>query len=1178
MTPTDAESDTPADTADSDPTGTPHPITPPALSAPAGITFRFDVDGAPCADECTERISGCPAVTFGDNKSVESSVERLTLLTETENDKLGEKELHDAEKGATTTITSSFPKAKRKEIHITEHLLTLEQLCDRLGTLANPQQPGQSHGLKSDFASIRLREHGPNMLTPPKRRHPFFHYLDHLRSMFNLLLIIAGILDFILLSIDPQGNRSNIYLGIILIVVAFLNAFIEFYQMHKSKKILESFLKMVPQQCHAIRDHSLAQLPAVDLVVGDVVYVNQGDKVPADIYVFASTELKVDNSSLTGESEPQPRGPYNSHSNPLEATNILFNGTLVVAGEGYGIVIKTGDSTVLGQIAGLTAGEEKNPSPLSQEIDIFVKIIATIAIITAIVFFVVSVLMYHNAPFAINFAIGVFVAWVPQGLMATVTLLLTIAAKRLTKHNVLVKDLQGVETLGAITLLATDKTGTLTRNQMTVTNLWTGLQLYTTARNSQNQGLPFTVEALGISEILTISSLCSRVKFDRTDVPLEERQILGDATETGLIRFAARHLDDFDQLPTVYPKVFEIPFNSEHKWHMTIHRRAHRDGPLTLYLKGAPERVLRLCSTVLTAENPVPLTDQHCKEFQSTYECMAGLGHRVLAFAQLLLPGDSYPEDYNFDRETGNYPSGDLCFVGLASLEDPPKHGVREAIGRCREAGIQVVMVTGDHPLTAEAIGRKINLVVSETRDQVAKRTRRPVEEVADHEYSAVVIHGESIDELTDRDWDYIFSKSEIIFARTSPKHKLQIVKHAQSMGHIVGVTGDGVNDSPALKKADLGIAMHHTGSDVSKEAAAMILLDDNFASIVHGIEQGRLIFTNLKKSIQYTVTHITPEVIPNLLYIVVPLPLPLSAILILAIDLGFELLISLTYAWEPPETKTGLMKLPPRRPITEESVRRYREQMARRPAPMIDPETGEEIKPSRLYRVLRVLGTPLTRRFWLDLLEKKDGEVLVDGELLSWAYLEFGTLEALSCLTTYFLVLYKWGITPIIAREMAKTGSYFKETSPLYENHTAGLRLTGEQQYQALSEAQSAFYLAIMISQIFNAFACKTKLRLPLGKHMFRNRTTFYGIMGGAALAMLVVYVPPLNYVFLSDYRLPPLYWLVPMAFGVVIIAYACLRIVALRFLRPVQWSPEISGLQMYPTVWSQQSAGKVV
>ncbi|RKP34367.1 hypothetical protein BJ085DRAFT_21450 [Dimargaris cristalligena] len=1076
-----------------------------------------------------------------------------------------------------TETTKSKAKGS-KEITITEHLLTLDQVCSRHSTSANSHQPGQSRGLDTESAAQRLKENGPNILTPPKKKHWIFSYLEHLGSLFNLLLILAGVLDFILLGIDPEGNHANIYLGAILIAVAFLNAFIEFYQLQKSQKILESFLNMIPQKCHVIREGRLAQISAADLVLGDVVYVNQGDKVPADLYIFASNELKVDNSSLTGESEPQSRFPGNEASNCLEATNLVFNGTLAVGGEGYGIVICTGDNTVLGQIAGLTAGEEKNPSPLSVEIDHFVKIIAAIAILTAIIFFVLCIAMYGKASFAINFAIGIFVAWVPQGLMATVTMLLTIAAKRLTKHNVLVKDLQGVETLGAITLLATDKTGTLTRNQMTVTNIWTGLRLYTTTRNNLDRGESISLDGPGILEILHISSLCAKAKFDRTDIPIEKRQILGDATESGLVRFVAQTLPDFDELADHYPKAFEIPFNSENKWHMTIHQKAHPTGKLTLYIKGAPERVLRLCSTILVDGHAIPMTDHHRDQFQLTYEYMAGLGHRVLAFAQLLLPGDQYPANFPFRREGKQYPTENFCFVGLASLEDPPKHGVREAIGRCRVAGIQVMMVTGDHPLTAEAIGRKINLMISETKAQVAQRTGVLIDSVQEHEYSAIVIHGESIDSLTDRDWDLIFSKSEIIFARTSPKHKLEIVKRAQAMGHIVGVTGDGVNDSPALKKADLGIAMNQSGSDVSKEAAAMILLDDNFASIVKGIEEGRLIFTNLKKSIQYTVTHSTPEVIPNLLYIIVPLPLPISAILVLAIDLGFELFIALTFAWEPPESESSLMKLPPRRPVTFESLTRFRARMARRPQPAVDPETGEPIEPTLVRRVLTTLGRPFTRNFWLDFFEKQDGEVLVDGNLLSWAYLEVGTIEAVACTTTYLLVLYKFGITPAIARLMAKDGIYFTETSPVYENAEANLHLTGAEQYRALGEAQSAFYLSVMITQIFNLFACKTRLRLPLGRIVLRNRATFIGIFGGVALAMLVVYVPPFNYVFLSNYHLSPIYWLVPMAFGFVIIIYACLRMLVLRYIRPIKWSPEISGLQMYPTVWSQRSANRAI
>lgn len=315
--------------------------------------------------------------------------------------------------------------------------------------------------------------------------------------------------------------------------------------------------------------------------------------------------------------------------------------------------------------------------------------------------------------------------------------------------------------------------------------------------------------------------------------------------------------------------MYEVPFNSENKYALSVHRKPHENGEWTLYVKGAPERVLKLCTTILTEENPtLPLTKEHQDTFSEVYQHMAGQGNRVLAFAQCLLPGDLYPSDFVFDKN--NCPFSELCFVGLAGLEDPPKHGVREAIGKCRKAGIKVMMVTGDHPLTAEAIGRKINLMIGETRDMVAKRTGKDV--VHEHEYSAIVIHGDHIDSLTDAEWDAIFNKDEIIFARTSPKHKLEIVKRAQSIGHTVGVTGDGVNDAPALKKADLGIAMNISGSDVSKDAAAMVLLDDNFASVVNGIEEGRLIFSNLKKSIMYTITHTIPEVIPCLLYIIVPL------------------------------------------------------------------------------------------------------------------------------------------------------------------------------------------------------------------------------------------------------------------------------------------------------------------
>ncbi|KAF9105907.1 hypothetical protein BGX27_009400 [Mortierella sp. AM989] len=1050
---------------------------------------------------------------------------------------------------------------KDKALDITEHLFPIEEIAARHDVSIDAVKASNSKGLDSQVAAQRLTENGPNILSPPKQVSPFVKFLHCLSSLFNLLLILAGILTYILVAVDPEANRINIYLGAILIVVAFINAIIEFYQAQKSAAILQSFLNLMPQKCHVIRDQKVIQVMASELVLGDVIYARMGDKVPADIMIIGCTDMKIDNSSMTGESDPQELSPHNEHKNPLEASNLAFNGSLVVNGEGYGIVIRTGDNTVLGQIAGMTAGEDSGMSPLTREINNFVKLIATIAIITAIIFLLIGYFMvYRNQGSSavsntLNFAIGIFVAWVPQGLPATVTMLLTIAAKRMASQNVLVKDLTGVETLGAITLLATDKTGTLTRNQMTVTNIWSSINMYSAFRSAVSDGNFFQATSAGIPEVLSIASLCSRAKFDRTDVPISERQVLGDATESGLMRFAAANIANIDDVNDIYPKVFEVPFNSENKWAMTIHHKEHANGKFTLLMKGAPERILRLCSTILIDGQAVPLTEEHVKAYDEMYELMASKGHRVLAFAQMLLPRDKYPDDIVFNKEKKNYPTTNLCFVALVSLEDPPKHGVREAIGRCRSAGIKVMMVTGDHPLTALAIARKINLVLSDTKEMVAKQRGCSIDEVEDDEYNAIVIHGEQIDSLTEKDWDMILAKPEVIFARTSPKHKLQIVKQAQALGHIVGVTGDGVNDSPALKKADLGIAMNMSGSDVSKEAAAMILLDDNFASTVRGIEEGRLIFTNLKKSIQYTLTHLMPEVIPQLLYVVASIPLPITAIMILAVDLGFELFISLTFAWDMPESKNGLMRLPPRKPVTPASIERRRRLAARELSPVLDSESGEVFKPSFLARLGHDFKALFTSVYWHEKFEHTEEEVLVDARLMSWAYLEIGIIQAIGGLVTFFVVLYKeGGYTPAKVIEMQKNNE-FSSMSP-------------ERNLEVLSMAQSSLYLGIMIMQLFNLFACKVRYRLPFGAYMFSNIRTFIGIIFGCALGFFIVYTPGVHVVFGTSPKTPFLYLLIPIGFGVLIILYATLRQLILRKLRPTPWNEEVIGLNMAPTI----------
>ncbi|KAJ3345512.1 hypothetical protein HDU91_007326 [Kappamyces sp. JEL0680] len=521
-----------------------------------------------------------------------------------------------------------------------------------------------SAGLSSSESEARNLTYGLNQLSPPKKDHPIVQFLKFLAGIFNLLLLICGIVAYIVYAIDPVNNASNVYIGAILLIVAFLNAYIEFYQTQKSQAILESFMNLIPAQCYVIRDGATKQVATSKLTMGDVVYIRAGDKIPADLVLFACTDLKVDNSSLTGEAEPQVRTVHNALRNPLEASNLVFNGTLAVNGDGYGVVVRTGDRTVIGQIAYMTSTEERRFSPMSQEIDHFVLVVGIFAGIVTLVFFLVAKLSKGlDWATTINFAIGTFTGFVPQGLPATVTILLTLAAKRMSQRNVLVKDLQGVETLGAITLLATDKTGTLTRNQMTVAYIWSGAKLFLAQAPAGGPNAEMLDASLPApSELLHMSLLCSRARFESNVGPVGTRVVLGDATEAALLRCAAQKLVDWEKALDRFPKVFEVPFNSENKWALTIHRKEHATGALMLYLKGAPERVLSLCSTFHDGTGIVPMTKEFKTAFGDMYKLMASKGQRVLAFAALALSGDAFPATFEFKRDPANYPKVPICF------------------------------------------------------------------------------------------------------------------------------------------------------------------------------------------------------------------------------------------------------------------------------------------------------------------------------------------------------------------------------------------------------------------------------------------------------------------------------------------------------------------------------------
>lgn len=635
----------------------------------------------------------------------------------------------------------------------------------------------------------------------------------------------------------------------------------------------------------------------------------------------------------------------------------------------------------------------------------------------------------------------------------------------MAQKNVLVKNLHAVETLGSITLLATDKTGTLTQNKMKVVGLWLNDMFFSTGEIASPVDPTLVPETTNLPCIIQAISLCCKSKFNESECDrlLAERTIIGDATEVGLLRFACEYINvPLEQATS--QKVFEIPFSSQTKWHLTVHRI---EDHLISFLKGAPERVAKMCKYIQIGATIIEWDEGIETKFNLAYERFAMRGRRVIAMARQILPVEKFPIDHAFCREKCDLPLDEFVFLGLVAIMDPPKHGVRKTVAACRTAGIQIVMITGDHPLTAEAIARQIGLISGDTLVEAAIKLQKAPQMITEDEYDAVVVHGDKLDILSDQDWDIILSKREIVFARTSPKQKLEIVTRFQNKGHIVGVSGDGVNDSPALKKADLGISMNKTASDVSKEAAAMILLDDNFPSIVHGIAEGRLIFANLKKSIRYTLTHMTAEVLALVVFICLAIPLPINSVLILLIDLGSELGPALSFAFEAPEN--DLMLVPPRKVLCQESSPNKADLQ-------VDMESGLKMNPGYLRKLWNKLKGVFAR--------KDTGEVLIDADLLFWSYFQGGLIETVGCFGAYLLVLAWYSVPFSMLLGSAKT--YWKPDSPLLIL-SDGTVANASRQIAISGSAQSAFYLGIVICQLFVLWVTKHRYAYPYGLDMLK-------------------------------------------------------------------------------------------
>merc|ERR1740136_560805 len=558
---------------------------------------------------------------------------------------------------------------------------------------------------------VNFEEYGPNSLTPPPKTPEWVKFCQQMFSGFACLLWLGAILCFLAYGIQASAYEEppddNLYLGGVLTVVVTVTGIFSYYQESKSAAIMESFKNLVPQYALCRRDGEKITLPAVELTLGDIVEVKFGDRVPADLRVLEASMFKVDNSSLTGEPEPVLRTPEYTHENPLETKNLAFFSTNAVEGTARGIVVNIGDNTVMGRIAGLASGLDSGDTPIAKEIAHFIHIITGVAVFLGVSFFLIAFILGYNWLDAVIFLIGIIVANVPEGLLATVTVCLTLTAKRMASKNCLVKNLEAVETLGSTSTICSDKTGTLTQNRMTVAHMWFDDNVEEAdTTEGQSAKDTFDKNASGWKTLERVACLCNRSEFkdnpENMGKPVLQREVNGDASEAAILKCTELSTGNIMEFRKRNKKVCEIPFNSANKYQVSIHETEDpNDNRHLLVMKGAPERILERCSTIVVDGREMPLTEEWKNSFETAYMELGGLGERVLGFCDFMLPADKFPSGYPFDADDVNFPVEGLRFVGLMSMIDPPRAAVPDAVLKCRSAGIKVIMVTGDHPITA---------------------------------------------------------------------------------------------------------------------------------------------------------------------------------------------------------------------------------------------------------------------------------------------------------------------------------------------------------------------------------------------------------------------------------------------------------------------------------------------
>lgn len=747
------------------------------------------------------------------------------------------------------------------------HALTVDVVLKELSA--------SKQGLQINEARERLQQYGYNKLPTPARRSPLTKFLLQFHNVLIYVLLGAAVITALL----ADWVDAGVILGVVVI-----NALIGFIQEGKAEKAVDAIRNILSHEAIVLRDGQKIGIKVEELVPGDVVFLQSGDKVPADLRLFHVKDLRIEEAALTGESVPVEKSLDLAEPDASlgDRNNMAFSGTLVNYGQGSGVVIATGEKTELGKVSSLLASVETLQTRLTQQMADFSKWLTGAILVLAVGTLIFGLTVREYSFTEIFFAsVALAVAAIPEGLPAIITITLALGVQRMARRNAIIRRLPAVETLGSVTVICSDKTGTLTRNEMTVTSLITGEGEYTIdgvgydphggfSRDGQNI---ITSNDTLLTEIARASLLCNDGSLRQKD---GHWHVQGDPTDGALITMAMKSGQNQELCNKEYPRVDIIPFESEHKFMATLHHDHAGEG--FIYLKGAPEQVLEMCSRQRHGEKDHPINFHFWKE---KIEVIARKGQRTLAIATLAV-GKKREMTFS-DVKNG------LTLLGLFGLIDPPREEAILAVKNCREAGIQVKMITGDHALTAAAIGQQIGL-----------------------ETSGGPLTGNQLEIMDDDQMQFQVQKSDI-FARVSPEHKLRLVTALQANGQVAAMTGDGINDAPALKRADVGVAMGLKGTEAAKEAAEMVLADDNFASIAHAVEEGRTVYDNIKKTLAFILPTNGAQAGIIIASVMMGIPLPITPLQILWINMVTAVTLGLSLAFEPPEG--DVMHRPPRLP-----------------------------------------------------------------------------------------------------------------------------------------------------------------------------------------------------------------------------------------------------------------------